>query len=82
MPQIRPSDGCGLDAVLMAVERWYDFPEFSGYLENVGLSASWFLSLEDARSKFEAWRHEDNEVRPHSSIDHRIPIEQVRASMQ
>ena len=26
----------------------------TAYLGNVGLSASWFLSLEDARSKFEA----------------------------
>ncbi len=24
------------DAVLLAVERWYDFPEFGGYLGNVG----------------------------------------------
>ncbi len=30
--KIRPSDGCGRDAVLLAVERWYDFPEFGGYL--------------------------------------------------
>ena len=33
---IRPSDGCGRDAVPSAVERWYDFPEFGGYLGNVG----------------------------------------------
>ena len=26
--KIRPSDGCGWDAVPLAVERWYDFPEF------------------------------------------------------
>ncbi len=31
-----PSDGCGRDAVLSAVERWYDFPEFEDYLGNVG----------------------------------------------
>ncbi len=35
--KIRPSDGCGRDAVLLAVERWFDFPEFGGYLGNVGL---------------------------------------------
>ena len=34
--KIRPSDGCGRDAVPLAVERWYDFPEFGGYLGNVG----------------------------------------------
>jgi hypothetical protein len=34
--KIRPSDGCGGDAVPLAVERWYIFPEFGGYLGNVG----------------------------------------------
>ncbi len=34
--KIGPSDGCGRDAVLLAVERRYDFPEFVGYLGNVG----------------------------------------------
>jgi len=38
--KIRPSDGCGRDAVLLAVERWYDFPVFGGYLGNVGLHNS------------------------------------------
>ncbi len=32
-----PSDGRGRDAVLLAVERCYDFPEIGGYLGNVGL---------------------------------------------
>ncbi len=36
--KIGPSDGCGRDAVPLAVERWYDFPEFGGYLGNVGLN--------------------------------------------
>ncbi len=35
--QIMPSDGCGRDTVPLAVERRYDFPEFGGYLGNVGL---------------------------------------------
>ncbi len=35
--KIRPSDGCGRDAVPLAVERRYDFPESGGYLGNVGL---------------------------------------------
>ena len=34
--KIRPSDGCGRDAVLLAVERWYDFRELGAYLGNVG----------------------------------------------
>ncbi len=35
--KIRPLDGCGGDAVLLAVERWYDFHEFGWHLGNVGL---------------------------------------------
>ncbi len=31
-----PSDGCKGDAVPLAVERRYDFPEFEGYLGNIG----------------------------------------------
>ena len=38
----------------------------------------WFLSPEDARSRFEAWRIDYNEVRPHSSIGQRAPIELVK----
>jgi hypothetical protein len=34
--KIRPSDGCGRDAVLLAVVRWYESPEFGSYLGNVG----------------------------------------------
>jgi hypothetical protein len=36
--KIRPSDGCGRDTGPLAVERWYDFPEFGGYLGNVALT--------------------------------------------
>ncbi len=35
--EIRPSDGRGRDAVFLALERRYDFPESGGYLGNVGL---------------------------------------------
>ncbi len=34
--ETRASDGCARDAILLAVERWYDFAEFGGYLGNVG----------------------------------------------
>ncbi len=37
--KIRPSGGCGKDAVPLAVERRSDFAEFAGYLGNVGLRA-------------------------------------------
>ncbi len=36
--KIRPSDGCGRDTILLAVERWYDFHGFGCHLGNVGLS--------------------------------------------
>ena len=36
--EIMPSDGCGRDAVPLAVEWWYDFLEIEGYLGNVGLN--------------------------------------------
>jgi putative transposase len=52
---------------------------FNGSFRTECLNASWFLSLDDARSKCEAWRAEYNEVRPHSSIGHKAPIELVRA---
>ncbi len=35
-PQIMLSDGCKGDAVLLAVDQWYDFHEFGCHLGNVG----------------------------------------------
>lgn len=55
---------------------------FNGKFRAECLNASWFLSLDDARSKCEAWRCDYNEVRPHSSIGHKAPIELARASGQ
>ena len=55
---------------------------FNGSFRSECLNASWFLSLEDARSRCEAWRMEYNEVRPHSSIGQKTPIELVKASGQ
>jgi hypothetical protein len=34
--KIRPSDGCGRDAALLVVGKWYDFHEFGCHLGNVG----------------------------------------------
>ncbi len=55
--KIRPSDGCGRDAVPLAVERRYDFPEFGGYLGNVGLGTDTVIehmaaSIPDAEQGF------------------------------
>jgi putative transposase len=44
------------------------------------LNAHWFLSLDDARRKCEAWRRDYNEVRPHSSIGNKVPMDLHRAS--
>jgi transposase InsO family protein len=33
----------------------------------------WFLSVDEARGKCEAWRRDYNEVRPHSAIGNQVP---------
>lgn len=38
------------------------------------VNAHRFTSLADAREKLEAWRRHYNEDRPHSAIDHNVPI--------
>jgi putative transposase len=42
------------------------------------LNEHWFLTLDDAREKIEAWRREYNEDRPHSSLGHMPPAEFAR----
>jgi putative transposase len=44
------------------------------------LNANWFLSLDEARRKCEAWRRDYNEERPHSAIGNKAPIELVKRS--
>ena len=48
---------------------------FNGRLRAECLNANWFLSLEDARVKIEAWRREYNESRPHGALGERTPNE-------
>jgi putative transposase len=43
------------------------------------LNANWFLSLDEAQRKCEAWRRDCNEVRPHSAIGNKVPIMLQRA---
>jgi putative transposase len=40
---------------------------YNGSLRDERLNANWFLFLEDARGKIEAWRHY-SETRPHSAL--------------
>jgi len=48
---------------------------FNGRFRDECLNTHWFLSLEDARSKIEAWRTDFNESRPHTSLGFRTPAE-------
>jgi transposase InsO family protein len=41
---------------------------FNGKFRAECLNANWFLSLDEAPQKCEAWRRDYNDVRPHSSI--------------
>jgi putative transposase len=44
------------------------------------LNVHWFLSLDEARGKCEAWRRDYNEVRPHSAIGNLVPAALHRAA--
>ena len=51
---------------------------FNGRLRQECLNANWFLSLDDAKAKIEAWRTYYNESRPHSALDWATPAEFAR----
>ena len=48
---------------------------FNGRFREECLNTNWFLSLEDAREKIEAWREDYNESRPHMSLGYLTPLE-------
>jgi putative transposase len=57
-------------------------PTDNAYIESLNgkfrtecLNTNWFLSLDEAREKCEAWRRDYNDVRPHSSIGGKTPRE-------
>jgi putative transposase len=52
---------------------------FNGSFRDECLNVNWFLSLEDAREKIEAWRIEYNEFRPHYALGDQTPSEFARA---
>ncbi len=54
---------------------------FIGSLSDECLNVNWFLSLEDARDKIEAWRVDYNEYRPHSSLGYRTPRDYIRSRL-
>jgi putative transposase len=46
------------------------------------LGQHWFLDLDDATHKVEDWSREHNEVRPHSAIGDRPPIDLIQKPLQ
>lgn len=53
-----------------------DFVElFNGRFRDECLNTHWFLNLDDARGKIEAWRRDFNETRPHTSLGFMMPAD-------
>jgi putative transposase len=48
---------------------------FNGRLRQECLNESWFLSLDDAQEKTEAWRQDYKRERPLSALDNLAPME-------
>jgi putative transposase len=48
---------------------------FNGRLRDACLNAHVFASTIDAPRVLEAWRHDDNHIRPHSALKDRTPVE-------
>jgi putative transposase len=48
---------------------------FNGKFRSECLNANWFLSLDEALRKCEAWRRDYNDIRPHSSLGGKTPSE-------
>ncbi len=53
---------------------------FNGRLRQECLNEHWFMSLQDAQDKIEAWRGHYNERRPHSALNWMSPNEFARSS--
>ena len=46
---------------------------FNGRFQQECLNEHWFISLEDAQQKLDAWRTDCNGARPHSALENRTP---------
>ena len=51
---------------------------FNGKLRDECLNEHWFSTLAHARTTVEAWRNDDNGVRPHSALGNLTPNQFVR----
>jgi putative transposase len=71
----------GPDVVEILEEIGRQVESFNGKFRAECLNAHWFMSLDDARRKCEAWRRDYNEQRPHSPIGNKAPIELIDRSV-
>jgi putative transposase len=55
---------------------------FNGRLRDECLNVHQFLSLDHAKATIEAWRHDYNEVRPHSSLGDLTPAEFIQTCQE
>lgn len=53
---------------------------FNGSFRDECLNTHWFLSLDDAREKIEAWRRDYNDFRPHTTLGNMTPSEFGRSN--
>jgi putative transposase len=44
------------------------FESFNGLFRDECLNANWFFSLENVQEKFDIWKEDYNNYRPHSSL--------------
>ena len=51
---------------------------FNGRLRDECLNTNWFINLKHAKEVIEDWRIDYNEVRPHSALNHRTPVEYAK----
>ena len=51
---------------------------FNGSLLDEFLNVHWFKTLAEAKQVLQAWRRDDHESRPHSSLNDRVPAEFAR----
>lgn len=52
---------------------------FNGSFRDECLNQHWFTTLNDARQTIEAWREDYNQVRPHSALENRTPMEFIES---
>jgi putative transposase len=48
---------------------------FNGRFRDECLNENWFQDLADALAKIAEWQQDYNEMRPHSSLRYRTPVE-------